>query len=108
MVALRKALVLVLLGTALCASLIAGSASADVLVSTGSAAGPFSRNAQNEPAVAIDPIHPNIVAAAANDNIDDELCNAGDDHDCPYTPVVNTSGIYFSRTAGASWIQPTY
>jgi hypothetical protein len=87
---------------------VAPAAAADVLVSNGSVTGPFSSNSTNEPAVAIDPIHPNVVVVGANDNIDEPACNAGDDHDCPYHPDVNTSGVMFSNDAGASWLQPTY
>jgi hypothetical protein len=98
---------LALAAAALIASALPAAAATEVEVSVGST-DPFSGNKQNEPAVAIDPRHQDLVVAGANENIDMEDCNAGADNTCPFTPGVGSSGVYFSTDGGDSWDQPTY
>jgi hypothetical protein len=83
----------------------AHAASPDVLVTNGSPSTPFPQNKQNEPAIAVDANHPNILVAGSNDEIDLAPCVG---NSCPFTPGVGVSGIYFSSDSGTSWTQPTY
>ncbi|MBS1885857.1 MAG: exo-alpha-sialidase [Actinobacteria bacterium] len=78
---------------------------AESLVNTGSPASPFPQNKQNEPSIAVDPLHPEVMVAGSNDEIDEGPC-AGSE--CPFVQGVGNSGVYFSFDGGAAWTQPTY
>jgi hypothetical protein len=88
----------------------AGSSS---LVTVGSPADSTPQNHQNEPAVAIDAGHPDVLAAGVNDFIDWRPCPQADATDrgtCfdPADNPIGVSGVYFSFDRGHTWVQPTY
>jgi hypothetical protein len=107
---MRKVLAvpLVLVGVLWGGAGTAGAFNPDVLVANGSPPSPFSQNKQNEPTIANDANHPNVLVSGSNDEIDMEACNAGTDNTCPFTPGVGVSGVYFSFDSGTTWKQPTY
>jgi hypothetical protein len=92
---------------------VPASAAASSLVSVGSPAGSTPQNHQNEPAVAVDAAHPNVLAAGVNDFIDWRPCPQDDatQHGTCFDPAddpVGLSGVYFSFDSGHTWTQPTY
>jgi hypothetical protein len=89
---------------------------ADALVSVGSPTNNHPQNAQNEPALAVSAIRPDVLAAGANDLVDMQPCSraASTEHAACSFPLgtfnlgVGLGGVYFSFDRGHTWIQPTY
>jgi len=102
---LAKLLALVSVTAALAVPVTAGAQTAETLVSVAGPTTPYLPNAVNEPALAIDANHPDVLAAGANDLVDSAPCKGSS---CDLTPDIGISGIYFSLNGGESWTQPTY
>jgi hypothetical protein len=83
----------------------ANAVSAESKVSVGSPPTPYLPNGINEPALAMDANHPEVLAAGANDLVDSSPCKGSS---CNLTPDIGISGIYFSFDSGTTWTQPTY
>jgi hypothetical protein len=90
---------------ALALSPSANAVSAESKVTVGSPSTPYLPNGSNEPALAMDANHPAVLAAGANDLVDNSPCKGSS---CDLTPDIGISGIYFSFDSGATWTQPTY
>jgi hypothetical protein len=83
----------------------AGAVSAESKVTVGSPVTPYLPNGSNEPALAMDANHQAVLAAGANDLVDNAPCQGSS---CDLTPDIGISGIYFSFDQGGTWTQPTY
>ena len=102
---MRRLVVLCLVVAACAVPAAAFGASGESLVSVDSPAVGFPQNFQVEPALAVDPVDPDVIAASGFDRLDLQLCAPT----CaPSTPGVGRSGVYFSFDRGSTWIQPTY
>jgi hypothetical protein len=102
----RSVLVLlVAITAALVLPTLADAQTPEAKVSVAGPPSPYLPNAVNEPALAIDANHPTVLAAGANDLVDNAPCNGSS---CDLTPDIGISGVYFSLNQGESWVQPTY
>jgi len=70
---LGSAAALVMVGGPLAARAAAG---VEVKVTSASPTFPFSQNKQNEPTIAVDANHNNIMVAGSNDEIDEQACSS--------------------------------
>jgi hypothetical protein len=82
-------------------------------VSVGSPADRTPQNHQNEPAVAVDANHPDVLVAGWNDFVDWAPCPQADATEfgtCadPADDGVGLSAVAFSFDRGHTWVQPTY
>jgi len=91
------------------------------LVSVAGPTGDFQRNLQANASLAVDPVHPHVLAATAYDLMETQTCSkqasiTAAACELPATPAggssfnfgVGLTGIYFSFDSGHRWIQPTY
>jgi hypothetical protein len=97
--------VLAVMLAALAVATPASAVSAESKVTVGSPRTPYLPNGSNEPALAMDANHPAVLAAGANDLVDNSPCKGSS---CDLTPDIDISGISFSFDSGRTWTQPTY
>ena len=98
-------------GTVLLNSLVNTAVPAGGAIDGQAAVDTFSRNKQNEPSIATDPLTGALIAGS-NDEIDEPLCSgagtAASPGSCPFGSNIGISGAYFSTDGGATWIQPSF
>jgi len=71
----------------------------------GSPTSPYLPDGSNEPALAMDANNPAVLAAGANDLVDNAPRKGSS---CDLTPDIGISGVYFSFDRGGTWTQPAY
>src|SRR6266540_3532444 len=96
-------------GAVLAAVAAASTASATTVTEhvVSPAATHFPQNKQNESTVAVNPTNPSIAVAGANDEIQEPDCTpaTGGSSSCPFSPTVDTMGVYITTNGGSSWTQ---
>ncbi len=67
----------------------------------------FPQNKQNESPMAVNPVDAANAISGANDEIQEPDCTpaTGGPSSCPFSPTVDTSGVYWTTDGGASWNQ---
>jgi hypothetical protein len=102
----KRAFLMAVLSVAMAGAFAAAAqAATEANVTAASPSTKFPQNKQNEPFVAIDPTDPSVLAAGANEEIDEPPCVGSD---CPFVQGIGNSGVYFSLNGGTTWIQPNY
>jgi hypothetical protein len=129
----KRKLTLLAAAGSIAAALVAGSVASpaggetvpakasSALVSVASPTSTFELNQQVQPALAVDPVEPDLLVSTAYDSIDTQPCSEKASIDAaactePATPAnggisnpgVGLTGVYFSFDSGHNWIQPTY
>src|SRR6266540_4656600 len=117
----RPLLVLTTAGSLIASLSLAGlpqahGSAVSALVTVASPTNLHPRNAQNEPELAVDPMHADTLVAGANELIDMQPCSkqaASTAVACSFplgtfNLCVGLNGVYFSFDRGHAWTQPTY
>src|SRR5262245_39412777 len=67
----------------------------------------FPQNKQNESPMAVNPIDASNAITGANDEIQEPDCTpaTGGSSSCPFSPTVQTTGVYVTQNGGSSWSQ---